>query len=178
MTRTLIAGIGNPDRGDDGVGPAVIAALADRLPDGTRAIPLRGDLLPLLDAWSRFERIVLVDACANRGAPGRIHRLHNPVAEELPSAAPTSSHALGVAETLALARALAEPAAAAPDVVVYAVEGACFDFGAPLSPPVAAAIEPLVKQIAADAAAIGPPSTEPAGPATPGVPPAPPPSRR
>ncbi len=156
MTRTLIAGIGNPDRGDDGVGPAVIAALTDRLADGTRAIPLRGDLLPLLDAWSQAERIVLVDACADRGAPGRIHRLHNPVAEELPPEAPTSSHALGMAETLALARALAEPGAAAPDVVVYAIEGACFDFGAPLSPPVAAAIEPLAKQIVADTAATAP----------------------
>ncbi len=152
MTRTLIAGIGNPDRGDDGVGPAVIAALGDRLPDGTRAIPLRGDLLPLLDAWARTDRIVLVDACDECGAPGRIHRLHNPVAEELPPEAPTSSHALGVAETLALARALAEPAAAGPDVVVYAVEGACFDFGAPLSPQVAAAIAPLAEQIAADVA--------------------------
>ena len=156
MTRTLIAGIGNPDRGDDGVGPAVIAALTDRLADGTRAIPLRGDLLPLLDAWSQAERIVLVDACADRGAPGRIHRLRNPGAEELPPEAPTSSHALGMAETLALARALAEPGAAAPDVVVYAIEGACFDFGASLSPPVAAAIEPLAKQIVADTAATAP----------------------
>ena len=156
MTRTFIAGIGNPDRGDDGVGPAVIAALADRLPADTRAIPLRGDLLPLLDAWPSAERIVLVDACAERGAPGRIHRLRNPSAEELPPEAPTSSHALGMAQTLALARALAEPAAAAPDVVVYAVEGACFDFGAPLSPQVAAAIEPLARQIAADAAATAP----------------------
>ncbi len=156
MTRTLIAGIGNADRGDDGIGPAVIAALTHRLPDGTRAIALRGDLLPLLDAWAQVERVVLVDACTESGAPGRIHRLHNPSAAELPPEAPTSSHALGLAETLALARALAEPTAAAPDIVVYAVEGFCFDFGAPLSPPVAAAIEPLAEQIAADVAASDP----------------------
>jgi hydrogenase maturation protease len=48
----------------------------------------------------------------------------------------TSSHALGLGEAIGLARTLQ---LAPQDIIVYAVEGRCFDGGAPVTREVAAA---------------------------------------
>jgi len=62
-----VLGVGNPDRGDDGVGPAVVAALAalaGRLPGDVRLAVLDGEPSRLVDAWSAAALAVVVDAAA------------------------------------------------------------------------------------------------------------------
>lgn len=59
--RTVVVALGNPDRADDGVGPAVIQALGPR-PGVEVWEAIRGGL-PLAQALIGFERALIVDAC-------------------------------------------------------------------------------------------------------------------
>jgi hydrogenase maturation protease len=75
--RTLVAGIGNIFLGDDGFGCEVVRRLSDQgLPPAARVVDygIRGMHLAydLLDGW---DRLVLVDALPDRGAPGRLQVL-------------------------------------------------------------------------------------------------------
>lgn len=145
--RILVAALGNPDRGDDGVGAAVAAKLANRLPAGAALLVRRGDMLSLIDDWAGFDALICVDAAAPMGAPGRVHRLDLTKDKLAPELSFASSHALGLAETIELARTLG----LAPEtVLVYAIEGACFDGGAPLSPEVALAASEVADRVAAE----------------------------
>jgi hydrogenase maturation protease len=82
------------------------------------------------------------------GAPGRIHRI-DLATDELPrDMSFASSHAFGLAVAIGLARMLER---APRDIVVYAIEGCCFDAGAALTPAVAAAAGDAADRIAAEA---------------------------
>jgi hydrogenase maturation protease len=75
--RTLVAGIGNIFLGDDGFGCEVVRRLSEQgLPPAARVVDygIRGMHLAydLLDGW---DRLVLVDALPDRGAPGRLQVL-------------------------------------------------------------------------------------------------------
>lgn len=142
-------GIGNPDRGDDGFGPEVASRLEVRLPAGVRVLARGGDLLDLVEDWAGFDAVVCVDSAAATTLPGRIHRI-DAGRDGLPAGrAPASSHALGLAEVLRLARALGS----APEkIVVYAVEGESFEPGANLTPAVASALDAVAERVAAEVA--------------------------
>lgn len=143
----LVAGIGNPDRGDDGFGRAVADRLRGRVPDGTRILACSGDLLSLIEEWHGFGAVVLVDAAASLGRPGRIHRI-DLIGEPLPGGlARNSTHAFGIAEAVGLARSLGR---LPRRLVAYLVEGGQFDIGAPLSPAVAEAVGPAAERIVAE----------------------------
>jgi hydrogenase maturation protease len=137
--RVLVAAVGNPNRGDDGVGLLVAQKLSGRLPGEARLVVRSGDMMSLIEDWAGIDAAILVDAAAPNGSPGRVHRID--LAEEKlpPELSFSSSHAFGIAEAIELARVLD---LAPKQIVVYAIEGACFDAGAPLTPAVlSAAIE-------------------------------------
>jgi len=142
----IVMGIGNPDRADDAVGPLVAARLANALPD-TRIVSQVNDSFALIEEWTGAQIAVLIDAAAVIASPGRIHRI-DLCCDELPCELGLSStHAFGLAETIALARALGR----LPErVIVYAVEGVCFDLGANMSPEVVAAADELTHLVAAE----------------------------
>lgn len=140
--RVQVLALGNADRGDDGLGPAVAARLRGRLPAGAELRMCGGDALGLIEGWAGLAALVCVDASAPAGEPGRIRRLE-PAMDEL-VAEPASCHGFGLAEALALARVLG---LASPRLVVYAVEGRSFRIGAPLSAEVAAAAEAVAGRI-------------------------------
>lgn len=144
--RIAVVGVGNDFRRDDGVGWTVVARLRERaetrpLPPGTVLAACDGDPGRLIGLWQGAALAVVVDAAhAHPGTPGRVHRLEIE-AECLAQPSATSSHGLGLGEAVELARLLG----LLPErLVVYAVEGAETDFGAGLSPAVAAVVEPLV----------------------------------
>jgi hydrogenase maturation protease len=102
----LVAGIGNPDRGDDGVGPAVATRLRGKVPPGVRVLERNGDVLALIEDWNGFFAVVVVDAAAPISRPGRVHRFDlkgQPLSGGL---ARSSTHGFGVAEAVELARKL------------------------------------------------------------------------
>ncbi len=99
-----VVGFGQAGAGDDGAGPAVLAALRRRgVPPGVTVLDLAepSALVPLLEAGGD---VIVVDAVA--GAPvGAVMELD---AGDLDPAAPqaVSSHGIGVLQALALAHAL------------------------------------------------------------------------
>ena len=98
-----VIGVGSR-RGDDAAGLAAVEALSEvPLPPG---VELRTCECPgpgLVDEWQGADTVVLVDATRPDGEPGAVRRLRP---EDLRGAERLSSHAFGVAESLALADAL------------------------------------------------------------------------
>jgi hydrogenase maturation protease len=138
MSTTLVIGVGNALRGDDAAGLEVARRLADRgLPAGVELATHEGDGLGLLELWNGAEAVVLVDSVRSGDLPGTLHRIDassHPVPLPLGGA---STHALGVAEAIELARVMGTMP---PKLIVYGVEGSRYETGAALSPTVAAAV--------------------------------------
>ncbi|MFB9905400.1 hydrogenase maturation protease [Allokutzneria oryzae] len=142
MSAGVIA-VGNEFRRDDGVGPAVVAALADRVGATVRLVVTDGDPVRLLEAWQGLDLAVLVDASlCEPPMPGHVHRT---TIDRLPTAhGSPSSHGLGIPEAVELARVLDRMPRT---LVVYSVEAAAVDFGVGLCPEVAAAVPKLVEAV-------------------------------
>ncbi|MGF1640437.1 MAG: hydrogenase maturation protease [Rhodospirillales bacterium] len=141
----LVIGVGNPDRGDDGAGPRVAALLGTR---GVDAIAHRGDGLALIGLWTGRSRVVIVDAVAAGGPPGRVRRF-DATERPLPRQAfAVSSHAIGLAEAVETARALQRLPGR---LLVYGIEAGSFAPGAGLSAPVERACERLARRILTEA---------------------------
>lgn len=137
-TGSVVIGVGNPYRRDDGIGPAVAAAVAARHVPGVRVLSCAGEMTQILDAWTDAGIAVVVDAAlvdvAAGGTPGEVRRCG---LDEFVEATPFSSHELSLRKTYELAQALDR----APDaVVVVTVAVDDTGHGEGLSPPVAAAL--------------------------------------
>lgn len=148
--RCLVICIGNPDRGDDALGPAVAHRLRGAMPAEVDVIELDGEATALLAALDGASTAYLVDACAGGATAGTVHRFD--VADApLPEAMfDLSTHGLGLGAAIELARALGQ---LPPRCTVFAVEGDDFRIGSPLSPPVAAAVDDVCRRLRAEIAA-------------------------
>lgn len=136
-------GVGNPLRGDDAAGLAVAASLRKRLPAGVMVVEQAGEAVSLAASWDGFERLVIVDAVRSGAPPGTIHRLD--ASRPLPAGfGSLSSHGLGVASAIELARALGS---LPREVIVYGIEGESFELDRGLSAQVAAAATALADRI-------------------------------
>ncbi|EST36453.1 hydrogenase maturation protease [Streptomyces roseochromogenus] len=144
--RVVVIGVGNPLRGDDGAGPAVVEALRGRVPDDTVLTVSDGEPARMLDLWRGADTVVVVEALRTRsGRPGELHTL---TPEEVAGhpAGTASTHAFGLAECLALAEALGR---LPQKLVVHAVEVADVALGAGLSEAVRSALPELTDRVAA-----------------------------
>jgi hydrogenase maturation protease len=130
--------VGNRWRGDDGAGVAVARRVRD-------AVEHDGDASRLVEAWRGHDHAVVVDAAASGAPPGTVRRFEAHAGPLPASLLRSSTHAFGVAEAIELARALGRLPAR---LEIYAIEGADFSAGAPLSPEVAAAVERLARGLA------------------------------
>ncbi|MBL7065411.1 MAG: hydrogenase maturation protease [Anaerolineae bacterium] len=154
----LILGLGNPLRGDDGVGCRVAEELARReLPPGVQALDGGAAGLRLLDLLEGWERVVIVDAAEMGRRPGEFVRF-TPTdvrlvsASDRPSTGPStmlrtssghrfSLHHVGLSEVLALADALGRTL---PEMVIFGVQPARVGWGEGLSLAVEAALPALI----------------------------------
>ena len=142
--KTLLIGVGNAFRGDDAVGIYVAKQLASQ---GLADIVVEvqsGEGAALIERWRAHRRVFLIDAIAPHGSPGQIHRIEahkEPITIRLSH---TSSHGFGVLEAIELSRALEK---LPEELIVYGVEGVCFDKGAELSEAIEAAANLVVEQI-------------------------------
>lgn len=143
-------GIGNPDRGDDAAGRLVARLLRPGLPAGVTVAEMPGEAAALLARLEGVAAAYLVDASASGAPPGTVRRF-DAGATPLPAATfELSSHGFGLAAAIELARALRQ---LPPRCIVYAIEGGCFEPGAPLSPAVAAAVAEVARRLAGEIAA-------------------------
>jgi hydrogenase maturation protease len=143
--RAVVVGVGNRFRRDDGAGPAVVDRLAGRLPESVEAVEVPGGAAEVLAAFDGCARAVLVDAMTSGAPPGLVRRF-DAAAGPLPAGlGGTSTHGLGAAEAVELARALGRLPRA---LVVFGIEGADFGEGEGLTPAVAAAVARVAEEVA------------------------------
>jgi hydrogenase maturation protease len=142
--RTVVVGIGNDFRGDDGAGLAAARLLKKLSLPGVSVIELNGEVTRLVDSLQNCDTAILIDAVQSQKTPGTIHRF-DVSHEALPgNANQRSTHGMSLSALLELARTQGQ---FPQRVVVYGIEGEFFDHGRDLSPRVELAISQLVDRI-------------------------------
>ncbi len=168
LLRTLVLGLGNPIRGDDGVGWRVVEAVQDNLlkvereqkdtephpdlPQGEReqieVDMLAGGGLNLMERLVGYDRAILVDAIQGGQAPGSVQvfpleALENPAAGHL-----GSTHETNLLTALEVGRNLWAQLPPVGAVMVVAVEAQpVFEFSEELSPEVERAVPEAVEKV-------------------------------
>lgn len=140
---TVVIGVGNPDRGDDGAGPAV----ASRVKSATSSVATvvrRSDPASMVDDLAGADTAYLVDATRSGSEPGAVRRIEVGDAPVAAVGVRYSSHGLDVSEAIELARALGR---LPPRLVLFVVEGQDFRLGAGLSPAVEKATRKVAERI-------------------------------
>lgn len=148
----LVIGIGNELRGDDAAGLLAARRVRERLAGRDVAVrELEGDPSALLAAWEGADAVVVLDTMRSGAAAGTVRRF-DAAAQPLPAelTGSTSTHALGLAEAVELARALGRLPAR---LVVLAIEGTGFAAGAALTDGVREGLERLVEAAVAECSA-------------------------
>ena len=161
----VLIGVGNEWRGDDAAGREVAARLRGTLPATVRVTEETGEPASLIEAWSGADEAIVVDCVCSGGRPGARHRFEaheRPLPAQLFAA---STHGLGVAEAVELARELGRLPAR---LVVYGVAGESFEAGDSMTPAVETAVGELVAELRRDyergiPTRPGPPAPRPAG---------------
>lgn len=142
--RLVVIGIGNPDRGDDAAGRAVVRWLDGKLPPDVELVEHDGEPASLLARLENVAAAYLIDACMSGSDVGIVRRFDVGAAPLPQQAFSLSTHGLGLAEAVELARALGE----LPDTcIVYGIESGSFEQGAPMSPPVATAVAEVGERV-------------------------------
>ncbi len=137
----LIIGIGNPHRGDDGVGAAVVAGLKAK---GIDAIAFDGDGMELMVLWEGQSHVIVIDATQSGIEPGTVqhfeaHEVHLP--NDLFR---HSTHQFGVAEAVEMSRVLGELPA---KLELFGVEGDDFSVGDGISDAVRVGIDAVIEKL-------------------------------
>jgi hydrogenase maturation protease len=142
---TLIVGLGNPLRGDDGIGIRVIQMLAaEALPESVEVVEGGTQGLGLVSLMEGWRRVILVDAANVGQRPGGFVRFTPQEARLLGSDGHISIHNAGLRDALLLAETLE----ILPDeIVIYGMQPANLDWDEDLSPQVEAAMPDLVRSI-------------------------------
>lgn len=143
--QTLVLGLGNPLRGDDGIGPRAIEALSRReLPEGVIALDGGAGGLDLLHVLEGWERAIIIDAADVGKEAGQFIRFTPKGARFVGTEGTFSLHNAGLAEVLALADAVSQPL---PEVVIFGVQPERVGWGEGLSPVVEATLPVLVDAV-------------------------------
>jgi hydrogenase maturation protease len=146
-----VIGCGNPNRSDDGAGPAVIAALRENpalsTRDDLRLLDAGTDGMAVMFAARGCTSLILVDACSPLETPGALYEVpgHELVRIYEPS---MTFHDFRWNHALFAGRKIYGESFP-DDVTVYLIEAQCLDIGLSLSPPVQAAVSQLAGRIVA-----------------------------
>jgi len=131
---------GTPFRGDDGAGLAV----AERLQQlGIEVSTCTGEATDLLQAMDGAEEVLIVDAVSTGAPAGTIREWHDPTTEFQRNS--SNTHALGVAEGIALARVLGR---LPRRLHIYSIEATTFEVGGEVSAELRRAADQLAQRIA------------------------------
>ena len=146
--RVNIVGVGNTLMGDDGVGPAAVEAMAARA-DLPEAVCLHDAGLAFSDVVGSLDpddKLIVIDAVRVGGRHGTVYqaRVDDVWAEAFNAATGISLHEISVMPAL---RIEALTGRTFRDVTVFGVEPGLVAWGQGLSPPVAGALEKLIKTV-------------------------------
>jgi hydrogenase maturation protease len=140
----LVIGIGNRFRSDDSFGPKVIDRLAEIAPGKLEIRSHDGEPAGLIESWSNYSNVILVDAVSSGAPAGTLH-IHELTNNALPEKFNLySTHAFGIPQAVELGRALHK----LPERLLFiGAEGLNFDAGLELSSPLEAALGPVLEHI-------------------------------
>jgi len=143
--KTLIIGLGNILKGDDGIGVRVAEILSLReLPAGVAVEEVGTPGIDLMNRFEGWQKVILVDAVQMGAKPGTWRRFSPQDVRLIANGNVLSLHEPDLASVLELAQALNM----LPDeIVIYGVEPQDLTFMAPLSSPVEAIINVIAEQI-------------------------------
>jgi len=140
----VVIGIGNSDRGDDAAGRTVARRLRDMSSNDIAIFEHDGEATSLLASFEGTTTAFLIDASQSAAPAGTVARF-DASARPLPHGAfGLSTHGMGLREAVELARTLGRLPSRC---VVYAIEAGSFEFGEPLTPPVAAAVDEVCDRL-------------------------------
>lgn len=140
-----VIGIGNPLRGDDGIGPAVVDMLArEGLPDGVELIDGGEAGLGLVGLMEGAVRVVLIDAAEMGADPGafRVFRLDEALVNAEMSGC--SIHNARAGAAIQMANALG---CLPPEVTVVGVQPGQMGWGMTFSPEVSRILRRVVEVV-------------------------------
>ena len=139
-----VVAVGNPLRGDDGVGQAVLERLRDAgLPDNVGLVDAGADPLDVVEHVMEADKVIIIDAAGMGRAPGHVALLRPENLRESVTGAPYSTHGYGLAEGLELARACGFSA----DVLIIGIQPESVGPATGLSPAVASSIPEVVNLV-------------------------------
>jgi hydrogenase maturation protease len=145
MKKTLIIGLGNTLRKDDGIGPRVVQDLANHdLPKDVEIIDGGTRGLELVTLLEGRQRVIVIDAAEIGKKPGEIERFSLGEARLLDAGRQISVHSAGLGDALLLADALGVLPQA---VVIYGIQPASLDWDPELSPELEQVIPRVVESI-------------------------------
>jgi hydrogenase maturation protease len=143
----VVIGVGNEFRGDDAAGLMVARRLRERAVPQAVVLESEADPAGLMEAWMGAATAIVVDTVVSGAQPGTVQRF-DVSAEPLPATLVASStHSLGVAEAIELARALQR---LPRRIIVYGIEGSSFSAGAALHPTVERAVDETLRRVVAE----------------------------
>ncbi|AOW92643.1 hydrogenase maturation protease [Rhodococcus sp. WMMA185] len=143
---TVVIGLGNDLRRDDGIGPSVAREVAEHVSSDVCVSVSEGDPAALLDTWTSADLAVVVDAVVREPPrPGTMHRLTPEEVVETEEGL-FSTHGLRLDDILRLGEALGR---LPRRMIIFAVEVADLGCGRGLSPAVVGALESTVSAVLA-----------------------------
>jgi hydrogenase maturation protease len=144
LQKTLLIGIGNEYRSDDGVGLLVVRAIREKQLPSVIVKEESGEGAALMELWQGFQNVIIVDAVSSGAKAGTIFRL-----DARKDTVPIkffhySTHAFSVSEAIELARVMN---VLPPKLSVYGIEGNDFIAGTTISLLVQQAAHKIIEQI-------------------------------
>jgi hydrogenase maturation protease len=144
MSSVCVVGCGNPFRGDDAVGLDVVRAVASRMPAGLDVFELADEPTRLLDIWAGYDLAFVVDMVRSGAAPGTVHWIDVTDRDPPVDLVRDSSHHVGLADVVALARVLDR---LPTRLVLVGVEGSQVDTGRALTGDVRRVVDAVVERL-------------------------------
>ena len=145
---TLVVGLGNVLRADDGVGARVAQALAEQaLPRDVEVVEGGTLGLDLVNLMEGRQRVILVDAAEMGRTPGEFVRFGLDQVSLLGEDQYISVHAAGLRDALLLAQVLGVLPA---EIIIVGVQPASLEWRETLSPAVEARLPHLIASVQAE----------------------------
>ena len=145
--KILVICVGNEYREDDGVGFFIGHKLKRKNLPRTIIRFSRGEGTSLMESWDKTSRVIIIDALHSGHAPGTVYRFDAHKQPIRKTFYPGSTHHFGVAEALALAKALNR---LPQSLIIYGIEGKSFKQGRGFSPEAKKAAVEVEKKVTRD----------------------------
>jgi len=149
---TLILGVGNPLRRDDGIGPEVIRLLTENRSKKNNSYKLSSDIdlldggtdgLGLIEYLKDYKKVVIIDAVEMKLKPGTIKVFTPEEAVININSDALSTHGFGIAELIKLAKGLDIN----PELIIVGIQPESIDYGEDLTTPVSSVLNNLIELV-------------------------------